>query len=983
MGYFRDNYANIKYPIAEDQKDGLRRAQLGAVHAIAAHFVLRDDPAIITMPTGSGKTAVLMITPFLQCAKRVLVLTPSRLVRNQISEDFASLDTLRKIKVIDESLPGPKVKEIIEKLSDVSKWNELEGYDVIIGTPRSISPTLEGNAPAPENFFDLILVDEAHHSPALSWSELINYFPNAKKVLFTATPFRRDKKEIVGKFVFSYTLADAHKDKVFGNIEYIPVNPQGVSNDIAIAIETEKQFLIDRGNNLTHFIMVRTDSKKRANDLAKIYSDNTQLNLKLVHSGHSYKTIKDTIKKLKDKELDGIICVDMLGEGFDFPYLKIAAVHVPHRSLAVTLQFIGRFARTNAPDIGVAKFLAVPSEIEIETEKLFEEGATWQKIITNLSQSKLNQEMEVREAIASFEEPIIEEVDTEDLSLYSLAPYHHVKIYNIERDFDIDAVIGIPDNLQVVFQQISPDLNTAIFITKEAEKPQWSTIKRFEHIRYDLFVVYYYEETSLLFIAASRKADMLYQMIAESFTACKAYLLPVSAINKVLIDLANAEFFNIGMRNRVYNNNTESYRIITGSNAQKAVKATDGRLYNRGHIFGKGINPDGTSTTIGFSSSSKVWSNTTSQIPELISWCKMLAVKISSDKEVKTNSGLDNLAVGEVVTSIPDGIIAAGWDKDVYLNSIIARYKTEADVDMITPLVNFDINIDRDNTNNEKITFILSAEGIEYPLNYSLNSDYYFQKASSSQREIILVKGNTYSQNEINLIEYLNSKPLSFYFADFSMIHGHQIYKNNSPTLFDRNQITTIGWDTVNVDIEKEIGVPISDGDKQSIQYYLDSVLQNEDSDVVFFDHGTGELADFLTIKEFDQYIKFEFYHCKGSGGAQPGNRVDDVYEVCGQVIKSVAWTNNNELLLKKILDRKERALEDLVGASRFRKGSEELLRLVIQNTRIKRSVYEIIAVQPGITKSKAESKILGLLAAANDYIIGGNCERLKIIASD
>lgn len=43
-----------------------------------------------------------------------------------------------------------------------------------------------------------------------------------------------------------------------------------------------------------------------------------------------------------------MICVDMLGEGFDFPNLKIAAIHEPHKSLASTLQFIGRFARTNA-----------------------------------------------------------------------------------------------------------------------------------------------------------------------------------------------------------------------------------------------------------------------------------------------------------------------------------------------------------------------------------------------------------------------------------------------------------------------------------------------------------------------------------------------------------------------------------------------------------------------------------------------------------
>lgn len=72
----------------------------------------------------------------------------------------------------------------------------------------------------------------------------------------------------------------------------------------------------------------------------------------------------------------------MLGEGFNFPKLKIAAIHSPHKSLEVTLQFIGRFARTNAPNLGVAKFIAIPSEIEIEREKKYmKKGLSGKKLL--------------------------------------------------------------------------------------------------------------------------------------------------------------------------------------------------------------------------------------------------------------------------------------------------------------------------------------------------------------------------------------------------------------------------------------------------------------------------------------------------------------------------------------------------------------------------------------------------------------------------
>ena len=112
--------------------------------------------------------------------------------------------------------------------------------------------------------------------------------------------------------------------------------------------------------------------------------------------------MKDTVQKLRDRKLDGIICVDMLGEGFDLPYLKIAAIHSPHKSLAITLQFIGRFARSNAKDIGNATFIACPAEIQIEGEKLYEEGKVWQEIIPNLADLTIEQEAFSKETYEEF-----------------------------------------------------------------------------------------------------------------------------------------------------------------------------------------------------------------------------------------------------------------------------------------------------------------------------------------------------------------------------------------------------------------------------------------------------------------------------------------------------------------------------------------------------------------------------------------------------
>ena len=111
--YFEFHYNTIKYPIDSEESKGLRNAQLGAIHAISSFFTLdKKDAAIVIMPTGSGKTAVLMLAPYLIRKQRVLVVTPSKMVRGQISEDFSELRTLCVANVFNSSMKKPNVFEL-------------------------------------------------------------------------------------------------------------------------------------------------------------------------------------------------------------------------------------------------------------------------------------------------------------------------------------------------------------------------------------------------------------------------------------------------------------------------------------------------------------------------------------------------------------------------------------------------------------------------------------------------------------------------------------------------------------------------------------------------------------------------------------------------------------------------------------------------------------------------------------------------------
>ena len=61
----------------------------------------------------------------------------------------------------------------------------------------------------PEGFFDLIIVDEAHHGAAASWKRVFKRFPNAKVANLTATPFRSDQQQLDGELIFRYPFKSA------------------------------------------------------------------------------------------------------------------------------------------------------------------------------------------------------------------------------------------------------------------------------------------------------------------------------------------------------------------------------------------------------------------------------------------------------------------------------------------------------------------------------------------------------------------------------------------------------------------------------------------------------------------------------------------------------------------------------------------------------------------------------------------------------
>jgi len=1025
MGYFIKNYNAVRYPITTQKIQGLRRAQIGAIHAIASHFTRHNnpeltDPAIVVMPTGSGKTAVLILAAFVLQANRVLVITPSRLVREQVTQNFKNLELLKNIGALKDSIGEHKVCLIKNKLKSKSEWYNLKEYDAVITTPNCISPIYESVVGPPDKFFDLILIDEGHHLPAKTWKAIIEAIPHARKVIFTATPFRLDKREIPGVIIYEFSLKEAFEDKIFGHIQYVPViTGKRLSDDIAIARETEKVYLDDKNEGLNHRILVRTNTRSHADELLDIYSKHTKLKLRLVCSKHSLKYVNQTLKMLeaikstdnKQDYLDGIVCMDMLGEGFDFPRLKIAAIHRPHKSFPVTLQFIGRFARVNAEGIGIAKFLAISQTLRIDTEQLFKGNQEWEEIIPGLYQDYINKDIVLKEAISTFTPTsyhsayapalysmIGDKEKIESIPLLSLTPRKHVKVYEVKGSVNLDleqikeqrkeqkkrqeqdqnredgqktnSKKNRFEDLKIMKSEKSDQLSALMILTQEVEKPEWTDSPVCDWIRYDLIVIFYDKATKLLFINSSCRDDELYSGIADYFITGEYRPVPPNELDRVLLTLESPRFFNIGMRNNLQTSQTESYRIVAGSYAERSISTNDGRIFHRGHVFGVS---QADRTTLGYCGTSKVWSAGSSTIPELIDWCKLLAPNIIKEITVVTGTRLDVLSVGEEISKLSingksnsvwsdilNDIWRVDWNQDVYLKPPVVAYPGNDNL----PLLDLNLTIDRKATNKTNIHVVIEdgKKTIRWEADYSPFS-YPYLKISARTKTPIVVTG----RNAINLIDYLNEHPLLFYTIDQSLICEALVYRSKAVfASIDEKMLRKVDWLKTSVDIETEVGTSSIAG-KISIQGYVEDELKKSDADIVFYDHGSGEIADFITFKKYkNKAIIVSLYHVKGSGSLTYGARVDDLYEVCGQAVKSLIWLNPPKLL--------EQIYHRFNTGHLFIKGNFADIEKLVKGMSM---FYEIFIVQPGVSAKllPREPKMVELLGSTNDYITRAGCE--------
>jgi hypothetical protein len=184
---------------------------------------------------------------------------------------------------------------------------------------------------------------------------------------------------------------------------------------------------------------------------------------------------------------------------------------------------------------------------------------------------------------------------------------------------------------------------------------------------------------------------------------------------------------------------------------------------------------------------------------------------------------------------------------------------------------------------------------------------------------------------------------------------------------YDPALLTPLEWQ--GVDLSKESQRPERRTD--SIQYYMSAHLQATRSfDVLLDDDGSGEAADLVGLKVDGRYLDVTLVHCKYSSKPTPGTRVGDLYEVCGQAMRSAKWRRQNALpLLDHLHSRAVQYARRNGSISPYEVGGTRELFTIRDQARLLRPRFHTIIVQPGLQARKATDEQLLLLAGAEKFV--------------
>ncbi len=939
-----------KFRFVEDREGspGLRAPQLGALHAIlAAQSIEAEEPSTVVLPTGTGKTET-MLAAFCHRPPRTVVVVPSDSLRTQIGRKFCTLGVLPGVGAVVEAFKTPTVGIVKSRLDSAEEVDELLAQAcVVVATAAVLAKWTPEALRALAESTDQLFIDEAHHVAARTWSEIAGAFNSSSIVQFTATPFREDGKVIEGRVAYAYPLRLAQENGWFARINYRAVmSAADVDRDIARAAVEQLREDLDAG--LDHILMARVQSISRADALVGIYEDlAADLGPRRIDSKLSATRQRDARSALDDRSCRIVICVDMLGEGFDLPALKIAAVHDPHKSLAVTLQFIGRFTRVGGEELGDASVFVprISGAMDERLRRLYGEDSDWNTVVRDLTHAEVENERARSEFEAGFGQVPIE------VAMRGIQPKMSTVVYRADSlTWNPDGVYGVFDERSLLTKKIAINSTEQVlwFVTAEETPVRWGDFSTFSEVVHHLYVLHADQEAGLLYINSSNN-DAVHEELARAVGGNNVDLIRGDVVYRVLSRINRRIPTNVGLLDAVNRNRRFSMHVgadvLEGFGAGAAQKS-------KTNIFAHGYLNE-TRVSFGASRKGRVWSHRVAHsILDWVNWAREVGETVT-DTSIDLASVMSGFIIPLAATERPDLVpLGIEWPHELGLSTSEARQISFGGT--AHPLIDLDLALrtfDRDSP----IEFDVVSE------DWSLRYAFQFADTGPSiasvgpDATISLPRGES-----ANLADFMTTVGLTVYFQQEALLSpdGYLLQPDRTRPMFNPDRLEVVDWS--GVDIRKESQGP--DRAVDSVQFRAREVLAAEaDWEVVLDDDGSGEIADLVFLRRDEERLHILLAHCKYAGGDQPGARVGDLYEVCGQATKSHKAKSDIDLLLRRAIRREQ--MRQQRGVTGFIYGGMSDIHSVLEDAWRLDPVVTVAVAQPGLSKttmSHAQSELLG-----------------------
>ena len=320
----------------------LRPYQQQAKDAIFSEWENGVKKTLLVLPTGCGKTIVFAKVAE-ECVKggsRVLILAHRGELLDQAADKIGKSTGL--------GCATEKAEQTC-----LGSW-----FRIVVGSVQSMMREKRLNQ-FPNDYFNTIIIDEAHHCISDSYQKVLRHFPDAEVLGVTATPDRGDMQNLGTVFeslAYEYTLPKAIKEGYLSPIKAVTIplkidmSVVGVqagdfkSGDIATALDPYLESIAEE--------MEKYCSNKKTVVFLPLVK--TSQKFRDILNNHGFKAAevngdsKDRAEILEafDKDQYNVLCNSMLlTEGWDCPSVDCIVVLRPTKVRSLYCQMVGRGTR--------------------------------------------------------------------------------------------------------------------------------------------------------------------------------------------------------------------------------------------------------------------------------------------------------------------------------------------------------------------------------------------------------------------------------------------------------------------------------------------------------------------------------------------------------------------------------------------------------------------------------------------------------------